>query len=89
MPTNPERGPTVAQQQTVKPPAQRGETTENIRQMTELADRDVTEAQKRSRPIIDEADEWLAEIEDALDEWAHSDELARDFVAAYQQKGGQ
>ena len=78
----------MSQRQIVKQP-QRGETAEHVRQMRELADRDMTEAQKRPKPIVEAAGEWLDDIEDALEEWAHSDELARDFVAAYLQKGGE
>lgn len=59
-------------------------------EMVELADEDVKATSQTPGNVTAEiADDWLDSIDEALNEWAHSDELARAFVAAYQQKGGQ
>jgi ubiquitin-like protein Pup len=38
---------------------------------------------------VDEVDDWLDMIDEALEDWAATSELAQAFVASYVQKGGE
>lgn len=60
-------------------------------EMDELVDQAVAEAveEAEASTIVEEADAWLDDIDEALDEWAATSELAAEFVKNYVQKGGQ
>lgn len=59
-------------------------------EMDELPGEDVKATSQSTNVVtVDVADDWLDSIDEALGEWAESDQQARDFVSAYQQKGGQ
>jgi hypothetical protein len=59
-------------------------------EMDELVDQAIAETAERDGAVTAaDAADWLDSIDDALDEWAETAELAAQFVASYQQKGGE
>jgi hypothetical protein len=65
-------------------------TEEKHAEADRQADQDVEAAQAATPDVtVEDADEWLADIDDALQENGATSELAAAFIASYVQKSGQ
>jgi hypothetical protein len=84
--TMPQQGRTYHSNRTEADEEKRAEMDALIDQAMDEA---IADAKDHPRAVAAEAGDWLDSIDEAIKDWAESDQLAQAFVDSFVQKGGQ